>query len=104
MRSPAWTLYPHFRIAQLATSVISLILSISIVGAAAHVHHVYMSQRFSNAWWLPLWPDHFDNNGTNALIASAVAVIVLNALYVVASILPKVREVHCGLSTRQAKN
>ena len=101
MRSPAWTLYPHFRIAQLAASVVSLILSISIVGAAAHLHHVYMSHRFSNAWWLPLWPDHFDNNGTIALIASAVNVIVLNGVYIAVSILPKVREVHYGLSTRK---
>ncbi|KAF2461796.1 hypothetical protein BDY21DRAFT_359851 [Lineolata rhizophorae] len=78
----------NLRIPLLVLVGLSIAFSICIIGTASHTLAVYNSQRDSNPWWMPLWPDHFDTNGTKSLIGSAVAVVLFDAIYLVVYLVP----------------
>lgn len=63
-----------------ALSLFSLCLSAAMTGTASHVLHSYNSQQATNAWWLPVWPSHFDARGLKTLIGGSISHIVLDAL------------------------
>ena len=67
-------------------------LSIAILGTSAHTLHVYNQQHMSGSWWAPLWPQHFDVNGTKAIVASSVVTMVLCGAFLAASFIPRVSE------------
>ena len=77
-------------IAQLVLVGLTLCLSIAIIGTAAHTLHVFNSQQSTNPWWLPLWPQHFDTHSTSALIGSAASVVMLNAIFLIFTLVPRV--------------
>jgi len=78
------------RTAQIVLAVISVALSAAILGTAADALRVYKSQtKQMNPWWLPLWPSHFDTSGTSATIGTAATVLVLNLIFAVVSLFPK---------------
>lgn len=66
----------------IALSTLSFCLSTAIVGSAGHTLHIYRAQAFINAWWLPVWPQHFNTHGLEALIGTSVIVIVLDIVVV----------------------
>lgn len=76
-------------IAQLVLVGLTLCFSIAIIGTAAHTLHVFNSQQPTNPWWLPLWPQHFDTHSTSALIGSAASVVVLNAIFLIFTLIPR---------------
>ncbi|KAG8630814.1 hypothetical protein KVT40_002433 [Elsinoe batatas] len=63
---------------------LSICLSLAVLGCAGHILHTYNTQRNGNPWWLPLWPQHFDDRGLKALIGGATSVVVLDAVCVAA--------------------
>jgi len=64
----------------LVTITLSTILSLIVIGCAGDVLRVYRAERGSEAWWLPIWPAHFDSRGVETLIGMAVGVVLLNAV------------------------
>lgn len=72
-----------FKAPFLALSILSILLSLAITGCAAHVLQVFTSQQQTNAWWLPIWPSHFDTRGLKTLIGTSVPIFVLNGIAVV---------------------
>ncbi|KAF2197724.1 hypothetical protein GQ43DRAFT_434906 [Delitschia confertaspora ATCC 74209] len=73
------------------TILLSLIavLTLSITGTASHTLDIFNKQQSSNPWWLPLWPQHFDTNGTKALIGAAVSTFVLTMVLLVVAVVPR---------------
>lgn len=66
-------------------------LAAAIVGTAIHSYHTFRVQRgANNPWWLPLWPQHFDTTGTKTLIGAGSGIILLNLVYIIVSVIPKV--------------
>ncbi|OCK84275.1 hypothetical protein K432DRAFT_320713 [Lepidopterella palustris CBS 459.81] len=76
-------------IAQVVLIGLSFCFAVAIIGTAAHTLHIFNTQQTSNPWWLPLWPQHFDTHSTSALIGSAASVVVLNAVFLIFSLVPR---------------
>lgn len=77
-------------LAQTIITGLVIALSIAILGTSAHTLDVYNKQHTNNPWWLPMWTEHFETQGTKALLASAVVTFVLSAIFLVLSVLPQV--------------
>jgi lysylphosphatidylglycerol synthetase-like protein (DUF2156 family) len=80
-------------LAQTIVTGLVVVFSIAILGTSAHTLDIYNKQRSTNPWWTPLWPQHFDTHGTKALIASAVVTLVLSSVFLIMSLVPKVRKI-----------
>ncbi|KAF1833087.1 hypothetical protein BDW02DRAFT_397993 [Decorospora gaudefroyi] len=78
-----------FHLAQAIITGIVVVLSIAILGTSAHTLDVFNKQHLSNPWWAPMWPQHFDIQGTKALIASSVVTLVLCGAFLIASFVPQ---------------
>jgi hypothetical protein len=78
-------------LAQTIITGLIIALSIAILGTSAHTLDVYNKQQRHNPWWMSMWPQHFDTQGTKALLGSAVVTLVLSAVFLVLSVIPKVR-------------
>jgi len=87
-----------FHMAQAVITGIVVALSICILGTSAHTLDVYNKQHLSNPWWAPMWPQHFDVQGTKALIASSVVTLVLCGAFLIASFVPQVSFTSYGLA------
>lgn len=83
-----------FHLAQAIITGLVVVLSIAILGTSAHTLDVFNKQQPINPWWAPMWPMHFDTNGTKALVASSVVTVVLCGAFLIASFIPKVRDAH----------
>ncbi|PSK51790.1 hypothetical protein B9Z65_3057 [Elsinoe australis] len=59
---------------------LAICLSAAVLGCAGNILHAYNTQKNGNPWWLPLWPQHFDDRGLKALIGGGTSVVVLNAV------------------------
>ncbi|KAK5131447.1 hypothetical protein LTR08_000911 [Meristemomyces frigidus] len=70
----------RFRMPTLAFAALSICLSIAIVGCAGRTIHLFNAQQSSNAWLLPIWPNHFDTRELQALIGTSVVILLLNVL------------------------
>ncbi|KAK1808354.1 hypothetical protein LTR12_017297 [Friedmanniomyces endolithicus] len=66
----------------LAFTALSIGLNLAIIGCAAHTLHVFNAEQSSNVWLLPLWPNHFDTRELHALLGTAIAIVVLNAVLI----------------------
>jgi hypothetical protein len=77
-------------LAQTVITGLVIVLSIAILGTSAHTLDVYHKQQPKNPWWMTMWPEHFDTQGTKALLASAVVTFVLSTVFLVLSVIPKV--------------
>ncbi|XP_014551230.1 hypothetical protein COCVIDRAFT_31204 [Bipolaris victoriae FI3] len=78
-----------FHMAQAVITGLVVVLSIAILGTSAHTLRVFNEQHLSNPWWAPMWPQHFDVQGTKALVASSVVTLVLCGAFLIASFIPK---------------
>jgi hypothetical protein len=84
------------RLVSLGLALLSVCLSIAIIGTAADAYTIYKRQASAlNPWWLPLWPGHFNTRGTKSLIGAAVSVVILNGGFIALCLLPKVRVPGC---------
>ena len=81
---------PSLRTPTLALSLLSICLSIAIIGTAGRSYYVFMSNHSSNPWFLPSWPNHFDMRELQMLLGTSAAVVVLNAVVVGALFVEKV--------------
>ncbi|KAK1813632.1 hypothetical protein LTR12_011977 [Friedmanniomyces endolithicus] len=66
----------------LAFAALSIGLNLAIIGCAAHTLSIFNSEQSSNVWLLPLWPNHFDTRELHALLGTAAAIAVLNAVLI----------------------
>lgn len=73
---------------------LAICLSAAVLGCAGNILHTYNAQKNGNPWWLPLWPQHFDDRGLKALIGGGTSVVVLNAVCI-ASLFKQVRHYSC---------
>jgi len=79
------------RLLSLALALLSTCLSVAVIGTAGNAFSIYkMQSAANNPWWLPLWPGHFDTGGTNALIGAGAGIVLLNGVFVVLCLVPKV--------------
>ncbi|RMY82944.1 hypothetical protein D0862_11850 [Hortaea werneckii] len=62
----------------LASAALSICLSLAIIGCAGRSLSIFDDQQASNAWLLPIWPNHFDTREMHALIGTSAAVMILN--------------------------
>ncbi|KAK4545361.1 hypothetical protein LTR36_003541 [Oleoguttula mirabilis] len=74
----------RLRMPTLAFAALSICLSIATIGCAGRTINVFNTQQRSNAWLLPVWPNHFDTRELQALIGTSVAILVLNGILVAA--------------------
>ncbi|KAH9819810.1 hypothetical protein Tdes44962_MAKER00799 [Teratosphaeria destructans] len=70
------------RMPTLAAAALSMCLSIAIIGCAGRTFSVFNAQQTTNAWLLPIWPDHFDTSELRVLIGTSAAIVFLNALLI----------------------
>ncbi|KAK4973936.1 hypothetical protein LTR42_005926 [Elasticomyces elasticus] len=68
----------------LAFAALSICLNLAIIGCAGRTLSFYNTEQRSNAWLLPIWPNHFDTRELHALVGTATAIVVLNAVLVAA--------------------
>ncbi len=73
---------PKLRTPTLAFAALSIGLNLAIIGYAAHTLHFFNAEQSSNVWLLPLWPNHFDTRELHALLGTAIAIVVLNAVLI----------------------
>ncbi|KAF2749787.1 hypothetical protein M011DRAFT_456550 [Sporormia fimetaria CBS 119925] len=78
-----------FHMAQVALIGIAAALSVAILGTSAHTLDVFNKQQTINPWWMPFWPQHFDVDGTKALIGSSAATIVLSMVFLAFALVPR---------------
>jgi hypothetical protein len=77
---------------QLLLVTLSTLTAGAILGTAAHAFSVYRTGRAANnPWWLPLWPQYFYTTNAEAVIGAAAGIVLLNVVYIVLALLPKVR-------------
>ena len=79
-----------FHLAQAIITGLVVVFSICILGTSAYTLDVFNRQHLTNPWWAPMWPQHFDVQGTKALIASSVVTLVLCGTFLIASFVPQV--------------
>ena len=53
-----------FHLAQAIITGLVVLFSICILGTSAHTLNVFNKQHLTNPWWAPMWPQHFDVQGT----------------------------------------
>ncbi|KAK5166665.1 uncharacterized protein LTR77_008209 [Saxophila tyrrhenica] len=74
----------------LGLALLSLGLSIAVIGTAGRSLHVYYSEHSTNMWLLPVWPNHFDLRELQMLVGSAAAVVVCNLVLGTSLVVAKV--------------
>lgn len=79
------------RMPTFALAALSICLSLAVIGCAGRSINVFNVQQKSNAWLLPVWPNHFDTRELQALIATSAAIVVLNGLLVAGLLVSAVR-------------
>lgn len=73
---------PRPRLPALGLAALSLALNTALLACAAHTLHVWHAQHHSNAYFLPVWPAHFDVRALGALSGSSAAVMLLNGVVI----------------------
>lgn len=76
---------------RIATAVITLAVSLGIIGCAANSLLTYASDDYTQDWGLPLWPMKVDLRPTRAVMSTGVIVTVASLVYLLAALLPLVR-------------
>ncbi|MCJ1269814.1 hypothetical protein MMC22_009707 [Lobaria immixta] len=76
---------------RVATSLITLALSIAIIACADNSLRAYTSTNFGGEWFLPLWPAKVDLRPTHAVLACGVVILVSSVAYLAAALFPSPR-------------
>ncbi|KAF1965416.1 hypothetical protein BU23DRAFT_489528 [Bimuria novae-zelandiae CBS 107.79] len=77
-------------LAQTVITGLVVAFSIAILGTAGHTLDVFNKQQTYNPWWIPVWREHFEVQGTKALIASAAVTLILSGVFFVMSLISQV--------------
>lgn len=78
------------RLPELALAIISLGLSIAVLICAGHTLSIYNNGQSTNAWLLPLWPNHFDTRDLQLLIGTSAVISVLNVVLIISAFISRV--------------
>lgn len=76
---------------RIATSAVTLLASIIIIGCTAKALQTYNLTRDNADWVLPLWPASVDLRPTHALLACGVIITVSSLFYICTALVPTVR-------------
>ncbi len=76
---------------RIATAVITLIISVPIVGTTGNSLKAFQSTNLGGKLYLPLWPAHVDLRPTHSILACGVVVTTWSLIYLIASFFPSVR-------------
>ncbi|KAK4505545.1 hypothetical protein PRZ48_003508 [Zasmidium cellare] len=68
----------RLRLPTLAIAALSLGLNVAILGCAGRTLAVFMEQRYTSTWFMPVWSSHFDTRELWALIWTSAVVLILN--------------------------
>ncbi|GAM90752.1 hypothetical protein ANO11243_087970 [Dothideomycetidae sp. 11243] len=71
-------------------AALALLLSSFVIGFASDVLGTFRAQKGSNPWWLPIWSAHFDDRGLQAVVGTAVCLVVIDALVLGLLVVPLV--------------
>ena len=85
---------PSLRAPTLALGLLSMCLSIGIIGTAGRSYYVFTSSQSENPWFLPAWPNHFDMRELQTLIGTSAAIFMLNGVLVAALFVASVSHGH----------
>lgn len=75
----------------IATTVITLIVAVPIVGITGNSLKAYQSTNLGGKLYLPLWPAHVDLRPTHSILACGVVITTWSLIYLIASFFPSVR-------------
>lgn len=75
---------------RVATSLITLALSIAVTACADNSLRAYASTNLGKEWFLPLWPAKVDLRPTHAVLACGIVILVLSVAYLAAALFPSV--------------
>lgn len=75
---------------RVATSLITLALSIAIIACADNSLRAYTSTNLGGEWFLPLWPAKVDLRPTHAVLACGIVILVSSVAYLAAVLFPSV--------------
>lgn len=75
---------------RVATSLITLALSIAIIACADNSLRAYTSTNLGGEWFLPLWPAKIDLRPTHAVLACGIVILVSSVAYLAAALFPSV--------------
>lgn len=78
--------------ARLALSLITLVGGLVVTGCAASSLRSYSSTKLDSQFMLPLWPSSVDLRPTHAVLACGIVITTFSLVYIVAALLPTVRE------------
>lgn len=79
----------RLRLPTLALAALSIGLNFAILGCAARTLHVYNTEEAKgNAFFLPVWHQHFDTRGLSALIGTSIGIMLLNGLTMMSLLVP----------------
>ncbi|MCJ1430626.1 hypothetical protein MMC29_008544 [Sticta canariensis] len=76
---------------RLATSLITLALSIAIIACADNSLRAYTSTNLGGEFFLPLWPMKVDLRPTRAVLACGTVILVSSVVYLAAALFPSPR-------------
>lgn len=72
----------RLRIPALALAALSIGLNVAIVGCAGRTLNVFMMERYTSTWFMPVWSSHFDTRELWSLIGTSAAVLCLNSILI----------------------
>lgn len=72
----------RLRIPTLALAALSIGLNVAILGCAGRTLNVFMMERYTSTWFMPVWSSHFDTRELWGLIGTSAAVLCLNVILV----------------------
>lgn len=75
---------------RIATAVITLIISVPIVGTTGNSLKAYQSTNVGGKMYLPLWPANVDLRPTHSILACGIVVMIWSLIYLIASFFPSV--------------
>ena len=75
---------------RIATSLITLALSIAIIACADNSLRAYTSTNLGGEFFLPLWPAKVDLRPTRAVLACGTVILVSSVVYLAAALSPSV--------------
>lgn len=77
-----FTMAARLRIPTLALAALSIGLNVAILGCAGRTLNVFMMERYTSTWFMPVWSSHFDTRELWGLIGTSAAVLCLNVILV----------------------
>lgn len=78
------------RVVRAVVAMGTVMLAAAALGCEANALHTYYTTNKYDVYWLSVWPSTLDISPSVGLIASSAIMIVLNLVFVIASVIPYV--------------